>query len=351
MKQNYSFLLVWLSLWLSGCIEPITLDIEKEPEHLVVDGEITNEPGPITIKLSLSAPYASYTGELRSLVRKATVIISDDKGQRETLVENKPGTYTTSGKGLQGQIGNTYTLTIKTREGKQYTSTPELLAPVPAITNLYTEVKEQKILNASGNEETVYNLAVYIDTPDPAETKNYYLWQWEGIYRVSTQPWDYKEKVRGVMVSKPKPCCQICWVTEITNQVNVQNDRFINGKELKRHLITQIPINERTFESKYYLEVKQASISEAGYDYWNMLKTQTANVGNIQDPPPAIITGNIINVNDPGEIALGYFGASAVTKKTIEIKREELGLTLGELIFPDDCRVLSRSTTEKPVFW
>jgi len=46
-----------------------------------------------------------------------------------------------------------------------------------------------------------------------------------------------------------------------------------------------------------------------------------------------------------------YFGASAVTKKSLFVRREKLGVNLGELVFPDDCRVLSNSTTEKPTYW
>ncbi|MGV3587963.1 MAG: DUF4249 domain-containing protein [Adhaeribacter sp.] len=351
MKKFYSFLLVLIISQLVGCIDPLDLKTGRGTERLVVDGLITNEPGPYTVKLSMSEPYASYAGNASSFVRRATVIISDDKGNSETLTETKPGTYTTSGNNLQGQIGNTYILTVKTREGQEYTSAPELLAPVPDITDLYHEVQEQKILSASGNETSVYNVAVYVDTPDPAEQKNYYLWQWEGVHRVNTQPWNYCEKVRGKCIPMPKDCCETCWLTVFTNSINVKDDRLINGRQLKKHLVTQIPVTPRTFESKYYLEVKQLSVSEAAYDYWSMLKTQLSSVGNVQDPPPAAIVGNISNVNDPEDKPYGYFGASAVVKKSIFIRREELGVNPGELIFPDDCRVLMNSTTEKPAFW
>ncbi len=224
------FLLLFIFSVLSGCIDPLNLKTEKGAERLVVDGIITNEPGPVTIKLTMSEPYGSYVGNYASIVRSARVIILDDKGHKETLTETKPGIYTTTGNDLQGQVGNTYTLTIKTKEGKEYTSTPEFLAPVPEITNLYTEVREQKILNSSGNEETAYGVAVFVDAQDPLEQKNYYMWQWKGVYQVSTQPQDFKEKVRGIWVPKPKACCAVCWLTEFTNSINVKDDRLINGR-------------------------------------------------------------------------------------------------------------------------
>ena len=350
MKIRFSLILALIAS-LSSCIDPLELKMQTGLPQLVVDGMITTEPGPYAVKLSRSEPYTAYSGGRSAAETGATVILSDDQGKRETLVETTPGVYKTRAGGLQGQIGHTYSLTIKTRGGKEYASQPELLASVPEIDTLYWEVRAEKILNTSGNEQVVYFLAVYVDSRDPAAARNYYMWQWEGIYRVNAQPWDHKIKVRGEWVPAPKDCCQTCWITDFTNSINVQDDRLINGNSHKRYLVTRVPINERTFESKYHLEVKQLSVSEAAYDYWSMVKTQVFNVGNIQDPPPAIIVGNIINVQDPKDKPLGFFGASAVVKKSIFVKREELGFNPGEMVFPDDCRVLTNSTTDKPTHW
>ena len=351
MKKSWLLLLFLFACGINSCIDPLELDTASNASRLVVDGQITNEPGPYTVRLSISKPYASYADSWDAVVTGASVVVADDEGHEEQLTETKPGFYQTSPGGIQGQIGNTYTLRIKTKDGKAYTSVPELLMPVPAIDTIYTEVRRQQVLNTAGNEETAYIVEVYVDAREPGDTKNYYRWQWEGIYRISTQPWDYSEKVRGVRVPMPKDCCDVCWVTSLAGGVNVSDDRLMNGKSIKRRLITQIPVNARTFENKYYIEVAQTSISEAAFDYWSTLQAQTASIGSIQDPPPAIILGNISNVNDPEERVLGFFAAAAVSKKNIFVRREDLGVNPGPLVFPDDCRVLANSTTEKPAFW
>ncbi|MER2996018.1 DUF4249 domain-containing protein [Pontibacter populi] len=352
MRRGYTTIIVcMLALVVNSCIDPLELEIDDRTWKLVVDGMITNEPGPYTVRLSRSKRYSSYTDSWNAVETGARVIVSDDKGNEETLTETKPGTYLTSVAGIQGQIGNTYSLSIRTKDGKQYTSSPETLLPVPEMDDLYFEVRPVQVLNESDVERTEYVVDVFVDIQDPAEARNYYLWQWQSTFRVSTQPWDYSEKVGNVRVPMPKDCCEICWVTNTTNTVNIQDDRLLNGANIKRHLVTSIPVTAQHFGTKYYLEVKQFSLSEAGYDFWRILKSQIENGGSIQDTPPATIIGNITNLNNPDERALGFFGASAVSKSAIFIRREELGVRIAEYVFPDDCRVLSKSTTEVPAFW
>ncbi|MGV3641810.1 MAG: DUF4249 domain-containing protein, partial [Adhaeribacter sp.] len=280
-------LLLCLPFLASACIEPLDLRPQPGDKLLVVDGLVTNEAGPYTVRLSRTAPYSAYSEPWNTAERGAVVTITDDQGQVEKLSETSPGIYQTSGQGLQGQVGRSYTLHISTKAGKTYQSQPQLLAPVSDIDSLYTEVRQQKILNSAGNEQLVHVVEVFVDTRDPAESENFYMWQWEGVYRVNAQPWNHTIKVRGQSVPAPKDCCQTCWVSEFTNSINVRDDRLGNGQLRRRHLVTQVPVNERTFEQKYRIEVKQLSLSQEAYRYWSVLRNQVSRVGNIQDPPPA----------------------------------------------------------------
>ncbi|MBB6612243.1 DUF4249 domain-containing protein [Pontibacter sp. Tf4] len=342
---------ILLLLLLYSCVDPLDLKIGDEARQLVVDGMITDEPGPYTVRLSRSKPYASYHDRKNAAETGAQVTIADDKGNQETLQEIAPGVYQTNPDGIRGQVGNTYTLSIVTKNSERYTSAPETIVPVPTIDDLYFEVRSQQVLNEEDVEQTVYVANVLLDTKDPAGQKNYYMWKWQGTFKVSTQPWDYSEKVRGVRVPMPKDCCEICWVTAPTDRVNVKDDRLLNGGNLTHYLVTQIPVIPQTFGFKYHIEVKQLSVSEAAFDYWSLLKAQIETGGSIQDPPPAIIIGNITSETNPGQRALGFFGASAVATRTMFIQREELGIPVSPYVMPDDCRVLSKSTTVQPDFW
>ena len=110
-------------------------------------------------------------------------------------------------------------------------------------------------------------------------------------------------------------------------------------------------MNNQVFNSRVHLEVRQFSISEAAYDYWNILKTQVNDVSSIQSPPPAFVSGNIFSVDNTAKAPLGFFSASAVKKKSIFISTNELGVSLRPLIYPDDCRVIDNSTAVRPFYW
>jgi hypothetical protein len=72
---------------------------------------------------------------------------------------------------------------------------------------------------------------------------------------------------------------------------------------------------------------------------------QTTRTGSIFDPLPASPEGNIYNVNHPIELALGYFGAPAVSYKRIIIvpmylKEHLLQGIAGIFIEEGDCSLL-----------
>jgi len=76
---------------------------------------------------------------------------------------------------------------------------------------------------------------------------------------------------------------------------------------------------------KYSLLVKQYSIGEEAFHYWNELKKTSLEQGGLFDRQPALLKSNIQNVNDETEIVLGFFSmASQVEKRTFAFKPEGL---------------------------
>ncbi len=107
----------------------------------------------------------------------------------------------------------------------------------------------------------------------------------------------------------------------------------------------------KTFNNKYYFEVKQYSLTPKSYNFWRLVTSQVTGTGSIQDPPPAVIPGNIFNVDDSNEVVVGYFGASAVSKKAIFFYPKDIPFSVPQFVFPNDCRVIENITATKPDFW
>jgi hypothetical protein len=295
MKRLAGILLVLSGL--TSCIDSVELPIRSEKPQLVVDGLITNEPPPYSVRLSYSGTF-KFDGEnpLNQKVQGATVTIRDDKNRSTVLRETAAGTYQTADSGFIGQPGRTYTLNIKLLNGPTYISKPEQLPEVPPIDTITAEfVSLQGVIGS-------YLFDFFIDTTDPASGPNFYRWT-STVYHA--QNW-----VRcGASDNEP-------WFwAPISNQtVNIASDQGINGNKLRKQLVIRSPIYSI---GPHFVEAKQYSLTQSAFQFWKLFKEQQSRTGTIFDPLPASLVGNITNSEKPDEPVLGFFGASAVTVKRL----------------------------------
>ncbi|MVM30258.1 DUF4249 family protein [Spirosoma sp. HMF4905] len=284
------------------------------PPALIVEGLITDQPGPYLVKLTRTADY-SYKS-LNLLETGATVIISDDLGNQEVLTEQSPGgTYKTAK--LQGIAGRTYKLTIRARNGEQYESEPEQLKASPPIGRLYYEYRYDAGASTNGKAN---GWDVYVDSKDPETPGDFYRWEWAHyeftkactrVY-ISGAPGHYE----GI------PCCSDCW--DITrcyiNCINIMSDVTINGNSISRQFIERVLYDAST---RYYLEVTQQRLSKGVYEFFKTAKQQVLNTGGLFDSAPGSIAGNMHSVTNPTMAVYGYFGAVGESVSYVLIDRSD----------------------------
>ena len=349
MKRILFFLTLCV---LQSCIKPFDFEVDEGAKKLVVNGMITNEPGPYTVKINKTTSYGGHFSDVHDDILKAQVTITDDLGAVETLKEFKPGEFVTDLNGIQGRIGGKYTLRIKLKNGEEYVSETETLPAVSNIDRFYYQYKEVLSLNAENNEVRSPYFEMRVDLKDAATEKNYYRWVSLGTYEVETQPENFTTQDKnGNPRPAPKNCCRQCWVRRVDYSAAVTSDRDFDGKNLIGMPVANIPITPQFFGIKYHIELKQYSISEKVFYFWKTLESQTAGTGSVQDPAPANARGNITNINNPDEQVLGYFGASGVITKTMYLGPQDVPFSLSKFIYPDDCRLIPSATTIKPSFW
>lgn len=343
--------LVACLVWLTGCIEQYDLKVDDQEKILVVNGLITDEPGPYTVKLSTTFKYGAFFSDIDPSVEGATVSISDETGATETLKEKSTGVYVTDTNGMRGRIGGQYSLKIRLKNGKEYASATETLLAVPAIERLYARLKPVLQVDKDGNSLTKNYVQFLIDTKDPSGIRNFYRWSFINTYEISTQPWDFVVYGKNGPIPQPKDCCDQCWITKANTVANVANDHQFNGNSLIEHQVALLPFTAELFQNKHHIEVKQYALSETAYSFWKILNSQISETGSIQEPAPANAGGNIKNPANPNEEILGYFNAAGVSKRTLFVQPREFGINAGVLVFPDDCRVALGATTNRPSFW
>ena len=346
MLRRLSYILFLFSV---SCIDPYFVEVEEGQQLLTIDGMVTTGPGPHVIKLTRSDNYGSiYEGLIRP-VQGATMIIRDDQGRVIFLEENTDirGTYETP-ESFSGEIGRSYTLQIQLVTGEVYSSLPERIASVPEIKNLTSETVqipvEGEILFRSGAQ-------IYAEIEDPGDQLNFYFWRnAESTFLLETRPDLYVIRSPNAPPQPaPKACCEICYQTEnIGNQsIFIAQDENFNG------LTTKIPVafiedNGRRLVNTFRTDIRQISVSAEAYRFLKLVKQQTEISGSVFDPPPASIRGNMISLDNPDELVLGYFMAGGETRKRIYIDYADLTFNQPRDIIPDDCRVLAGPNSDIP---
>ncbi len=152
--MRVTFFISVLSILLaSACIDRLSYEISKEVNFGVsIDGYISDQPGPYEIRISSIFDIESKES-MRTPVSVRSLVISDDKGNTETLKEIEAGVYQTDPTGIRGVAGGVYKISVELLDGRIYESVPDtILSAQGSIDSLYEAFKE----SYSVVEETQY---------------------------------------------------------------------------------------------------------------------------------------------------------------------------------------------------
>jgi Domain of unknown function (DUF4249) len=352
MKINHyikglGFAFLWVIL--ACCVTNFDPKITENTPKLVVDGVITNQPGPYRVTVQYSYPYTNNTS-VRSIAG-AVVEISDDKGNKETLTERGQGLYETSPTGIRGIVGRSYKISIKAPDGRKYESKPELLKAVASIGVVSTEYQDTRSPNFRGQ------FSFFVDVKDPDTPNDFYRWKWTHYNDISYCQYINTTGGNGEAIRFRNKCCGDCWEISACNGcIILANDRLTNGKTISKIPLGKIPYTDIT---PYFIILEQYSLTAEAYQYWKMVDSQINNSGGIFDLPPATVIGNIISTTNSEEQVLGYFGASSVAIQPLRIARNNAPVLIYQLrqenwidLIPCvACRESPYRTAKKPLGW
>ena len=179
-KRNFFFILCCclIAITFVSCVENYWPELAPEYEKiLVVDGTITNLPGPYEVKLSL----VSHVQDPEFIpYSRCRVMITSDKGEYENLFELSPGVYSTSTYGIQGACGVSYKLTIITPTQEVYVSDFETMAFPTGIDSIYTEVDYKQHPDLNRN---IIGLQFFVDTQTAESDSTYFFWDLESTHK------------------------------------------------------------------------------------------------------------------------------------------------------------------------
>jgi Domain of unknown function (DUF4249) len=308
-KYHHIILSVLIVSTLTSCLEEVQIPTRLESAFLVVDGGITDEKPPYTVRLSYSGNQINATDiNLNLTVSGAKVYFKDDLGDSTVLYPSvyERGVYRTEDPTFRGKVGRSYSIKIILEDGKEYVSKPEKMQYCPPIDSLTSEYRDIP------NQSTPDGYQVYLDTRDPANILNYYRWVSYGYSRVGSA---CGTSFCGISC-KGGQAGTFCWVPRFQTGINILSDNNINGNPIRQRPVFFSPVYA---PGKHLIEVAQYAITRESYQFWKLYEEQSTRTGTILDPLPAPIQGNVYEVKKPNEFALGYFEVAGVSRKRIII--------------------------------
>lgn len=361
MKE--SIIILILSILSISCIDRISIETPNPDSQLVVEGLITDEPGPYQVVLS-KASRLDENLNFRKYITAKSVTISDNLGNSELLKEVSTGVYQTREDGIRGVVGREYSIRIETVDGKIYESLPDKMNPVGEVDSIYYEYETYQSFDGTNR----YGLRLYADGRGLTSGNNFYIWKAVGTFQLEAYP---QLHTAFQCAPAPRPCasdgpngsctCCTCWANDlIASKPVVSDNRFVSNGVFKRVEIGFASLDYYSFQVKYRLGVKQMSLSRAAFDYWKTVQSQIEGTGSLFQPPFGKLKTNIFNIDGSDE-ALGIFHASAVKNKYLYLRNADVLDKWRQLTVPfwncergviaEDCRMIFGATTTKPADW
>lgn len=302
---------------ISSCIDPFNPELGKFHSLLVIDALVTDENASYYCILTRTFEKLS---DRPGKVTGATVSVRDDLGDSYAFTEVAPGKYKSDSLSFRASPGRSYILKVATRDGEVYESDPAAMLQVPDIDSLYYGVEAE-----TDDKGNVWNgVMIYLDTKKTSDGK-YLRWTYDETWKFNIPSAVTYEFIDHSNIRRIPMQNVTCWKHHKSDTIIVEtSESDVNTEFRKKPLLFIASRKSDRLTVRYYINVKQYSMSKDEYMFWNQMKQIGEAGGDIFDRQAFQLVSNIHNVNKPGDQVLGYFQVSAVSDASLYIDYREL---------------------------
>lgn len=325
LLRIYAFYMALLSL--SGCIERYYPgDEEVKVGSLVVAAHLTDLPEIQSIALSRSTTLEFPTVDP---VTECYVEVEREDGAYIEFPETEKGIYAVNPDPDFLIHGSAYRLHIVTPAAKRYESAFEILHPASAIDSVYYVREDQATEDPGVVDE---GIRFRIDFEIEKETSRYLRWQLIETFEFhnpdyeDTRVYDVDRQMKEIPDSVAR---RVCWVTLEVPEIFTLDLGGLEGDRYNAKPLNFVSSEPQRLHHRYSLLVRQFSLGENAFWYWDELGKNLQSKGGLFDTQPSITPSNICNVEDEEEVVIGYFSISGVSEKRVMVEQVP-GLSLTE---------------------
>jgi len=360
---------LFLVMMSAACVDPLSFDVGDAKDYpIVVEGFITDEPGPYEVRVSSSYDVDSTVVKPAPIpVKKLT--ISDNLGNSEDLALNEKGVYQTKEGGIQGTIGRAYRLRIEMVNGRVYETIPDTMKPTGVIERISPEIVSYT--DERGIDQHAFD--IFFDSNAASASDFRFMWKVTMSYKFQTQPWDYTQPCPGgrgtcqapldcsgyvlkdglLVYVKPCTCCD-CWISLDPDIPLVSDYGLVNKGEFKRQRAGRLPITWLAMNYGTQVEIQQLSLSEQAYNFWKLASIQKSAPTSLFQPVSGKLVGNWVQTSGDAAPILGLFYASAINKMSTHLGFDDISdkaIVPPAQLYPFECLSLPNAKDVPPKNW
>ncbi|KPL26560.1 MAG: hypothetical protein AMS23_01310 [Bacteroides sp. SM1_62] len=299
-----------------ACIENYRPEIEYiESNKYVVYGEVMTgqEDHIVSVALASSIQEPKYMPLSECFVR-----IVDMSGKSFDGNELEEGKYAVRIPPENIMPGMAYRLEILTPAGTSLVSEYEELLDSPDIDSVY--YKRENI--ATNNpEHFIEGIQFYLDLDAPGAKYSYYKIDVIETFEYHSElPLECYYDGDMHCVDPPDYSHMICWATKQIKDIFLLNAAELQENAYKLFSLHFVDNTTQRLKYLYSVLVKQYTIDEAGYVYWDQVRQNNLEQGSMYETQPLPAKGNLVNLTNPEQEVLGYFQVSCAKTKRIFVK-------------------------------
>lgn len=280
----------------------------KVTNYLVVDGNIS--VGDSTF-ITLSRTVNLDSGARSKPELNAVVTVKGSAGENYSLVSKNNGQYVCAPLNLS--LSEKYGLEIVSSDGKKYQSDFVPVKNAPAIDSIPYVAK--------GN-----GLQISVDAHDATNNTKYYRWDYIETFNIRTafeskyiviDPNSGPPSDIGLRTSQQQ--IYNCWISDTSSNIITNSSAKLLKDVINESPVINIPSTSEKLHIRYSILLKQYALTSDAFDYYELLKKNTEQIGGVFDAQPSQVTGNIHCLSNPAEPVIGFVTAGTVAQKRIFI--------------------------------
>jgi hypothetical protein len=289
-----------------SCRDKFDADVQsQEQSFLVVEGNLNAGSDSTIIRLTKTVALGASARVV--IENNATLTVEGKDNTTRTLTGRGGGYYVSADLNLF--IGTEYRLRIRTISGKEYLSD-------------YVKARATPAIDSINSEELEDGLWVYANTHDPSGESRYYHWNFDETWEINSKFYSGYIYENGSVRPRNLPAEQVfyCWKYDTSKTILLANSKNLAEDKIFKAPLTSIPFNSEKLSVRYSIRVRQYAVDREAYNFFELMKKNTEDIGGIFTPQPSELRGNIRCISDPSEYVLGYITVSTVETERIFVR-------------------------------